>query len=77
MTFAYTYHRRFFWGMLPFGTGLILATLAGRFHYGIDVLMAVPMLLGVLSLAGYLAKARPRGVVVPNPAFAVQKLLEA
>lgn len=45
LIFAWRYQRRFFWVMLPIGTGLILGTLVGRFHYGIDLLAAVPLVI--------------------------------
>lgn len=51
---AARFHRRFFAVMLLPGSGLILATLVGRFHYGIDLLCAIPLTLAVLSLANAL-----------------------
>lgn len=70
LLFAYWYHRRFFAVMLPWGLGLILGTLVGRFHYGIDLLCAVPLLAVCVATANALARARPAGVVVQNPAIA-------
>ena len=64
LTYAYRYHRRFFWGILPVATGLILATLIGRFHYGVDLLAAVPLTAAAVSAAGALSRASPRGVVM-------------
>lgn len=43
LAFAYRYQRRFFVVMAPIALGLILATLAGRFHYAIDLIAALPM----------------------------------
>ena len=70
LTYAWRYQRRFFWPVLPAAAGLILATLAGRFHYGIDLMCAVPLTVAVVSASTALCRARPRGVVVPAPAFA-------
>lgn len=50
LTFAWRYQRKFFWLMLPVGTGLILGTLVGRFHYGIDLICAVPLVVTAVSL---------------------------
>lgn len=44
--------RRLFWPMLPVCTGLVIATVYGRFHYALDVVVALPLsarLLYVLS----------------------------
>jgi hypothetical protein len=77
LTYAYRYQRRFFWVALGPGVGLILATLVGRFHYGIDLVCAVPLVVAAVSLAGALCRARPAGVVVPAPAFAQRASVEA
>lgn len=77
LTYAYRYQRRFFWIMLPAATGLIIATLVGRFHYGTDLLCALPLVVTVVSLATALCRARPEGVVVPTPAFAQRSAVEA
>jgi hypothetical protein len=61
LTFAFRYARGFFWLMLPVGLGLITASLAGRFHYGIDVLCAIPLtLIGVL-VSDLLIRFDPEG----------------
>ncbi len=43
--------RRLFWAALPICTGLIVATVACRFHYGIDLVAAVPFAFLNLWLA--------------------------
>jgi hypothetical protein len=58
LTFAWSHRRWFFWLILPWGVGLIAATLVGRFHYGIDLLAAVPMVLATLSLAAAIIHGR-------------------
>ena len=55
LTFAHRHARTLFWGMLPAALLLITATLAGRFHYGIDVLCAIPMAVAVLLASDLLA----------------------
>jgi membrane-associated phospholipid phosphatase len=63
LIFAFRHCRRFFWFMLPFAAGLLVATLAGRFHYAVDLLCAVPLALGVVGAATALYRARPAGLV--------------
>jgi hypothetical protein len=69
LVYAYNHFKRFFWVMLPVGTGIVLATLVGRFHYGIDLICAVPLMIAAVSSASLLAKVRPEGVVVPQRVF--------
>lgn len=73
LTYAFRYYRRMFWIMLPVGTGLIAATLVGRFHYGIDLVCAVPLVTVILALASAMAKARPHGLRIEKDAFALQE----
>jgi membrane-associated phospholipid phosphatase len=40
-----------FWGILPLALGLIAATVVGRFHYGIDLLCAVPLAAVCVAIA--------------------------
>jgi PAP2 superfamily protein len=49
--FAWRYARRVFWPMLPVGIGLIGATVAGRFHYGVDCLCALPLAAASAAIA--------------------------
>jgi len=77
LTYAFRHHRRFFWGLLPAALGLILATLAGRFHYAIDLVCAVPLVVTAVSASTALCRARPRGVVVPALAFTFRSPLGA
>jgi hypothetical protein len=65
LIFAWRYKRLFFWMVLPVGTGLVLGTLVGRFHYGIDLLCAVPLVIACVSAAAYLARFRLEGARVP------------
>ncbi len=51
LTFAWRYQRNYFWALLPIGTGLIAGTLIGRFHYGIDLIAAVPFVVTVVTVA--------------------------
>ncbi|WP_199724671.1 phosphatase PAP2 family protein [Corallococcus sp. AB011P] len=61
--YAFRFARRFFWVMLFPGMGLIFATLAGRFHYAIDLICAVPLVMVVTGLALALSRsARQRAV---------------
>ncbi|MHB1844161.1 MAG: phosphatase PAP2 family protein [Deltaproteobacteria bacterium] len=50
---------RLFWFILPFCTGLIIATVACRFHYGIDLICAVPLAAVALWLGDQAARAVP------------------
>jgi hypothetical protein len=49
--YAFRFARRVFWVMLLPGLGLIVATLAGRFHYAIDLLAVLPLVVFVASVA--------------------------
>ncbi len=46
LIFGFRYHRKFFWGFLPFGLGLFLGTIYLRYHYGVDLLFG--WLLGLI-----------------------------
>ena len=43
---------------------LIIGTLAGRFHYGIDLIAAVPLTAASLAVAAALKRRLPEGVLV-------------
>ncbi|XXF81388.1 phosphatase PAP2 family protein [Myxococcaceae bacterium GXIMD 01537] len=58
--YAFRFSRRFFWVMLFPGLGLIVATLAGRFHYLTDLLCAVPLVAAVVGLSLALSRAAAR-----------------
>ncbi|MFZ5470479.1 MAG: phosphatase PAP2 family protein [Myxococcota bacterium] len=69
--FAYRRARRFFWVMFPFAVGLIGATVVGRFHYAVDLLAALPLVLWAVTTAVVLSRVRPKGVLVtPSPRLA-------
>lgn len=55
--YAWRFHRPLFWLMLGPGIGLIIATLAGRFHYATDLVCAVPLVMVVAGLALGLSRA--------------------
>ncbi len=48
---SWRHARRFFWAVLPAGVLLIVATVGLRFHYGVDLLAAVPLAVFSLWLA--------------------------
>jgi hypothetical protein len=70
LVFAFRYQRRYFWVALPLGLGLISGTLIGRFHYAIDLVSAVPLVLVTCSAAAAVARARPEAqIAVPAGAW--------
>lgn len=68
--FSWRNARKFFWFALPIVSCLILGTLAGRFHYGIDLLAAVPLSAVSLGLAALLARRMPEGVRISREQMA-------
>lgn len=66
MVLAYSWReaRRFFWVAVVPLSCLIIGTLAGRFHYGIDLIAAIPLMLVSLSVARALQRRLPAGVAV-------------
>lgn len=52
--------RKTFLGFLPFGLGLVLATVAGRYHYVVDVLAGVVLTFAVLGAARALVRSVPQ-----------------
>jgi len=65
--YAYKFHRKTFWWLLPFGTGIIISTVYLRYHYVVDVfagaLLAVAVVLIAKPLHGLLGgKLAQRGV---------------
>jgi hypothetical protein len=61
LVYAWREARRFFWVALVPLTCLIVGTLAGRFHYGIDLVAAIPLMLVSLSVARTLQRRLPAG----------------
>ncbi|MFY2561916.1 phosphatase PAP2 family protein [Corallococcus terminator] len=55
--YSWRFSRKLFWVMLLPGIGLIVATLAGRFHYATDLLCAVPLVMVVVGMAAALSRA--------------------
>jgi membrane-associated phospholipid phosphatase len=56
LIFAFARARRLFWWLLPFGSGLILATLYCRYHYAIDLLAGVALAIAALPLGNALRR---------------------
>jgi len=56
--------RPFFWVALLPCAGLIVATVALRFHYGVDLLAAPPLTIVGYALSGRIYAAAPRGVAL-------------
>jgi len=73
--YAWRTSRRFFWFALPFMVCLILGTLAGRFHYGIDLIAALPLTALSLFVAATLRQRMPEGMLVGRalPSIAVRR----
>jgi hypothetical protein len=79
LAFSWQHARRFFWVALPVLVCLILGTLAGRFHYGIDLLAAVPLTATSLGVAALLRRRVPEGFTVSRSLVAAsfRRLLAA
>lgn len=74
--YGWRFARGFFWVMLLPGLGLILATLAGRFHYATDLMCAVPLVMVVAGLSlGLSRAARQREVERTARAVPVDAIL--
>jgi hypothetical protein len=67
LLFAHRHHRKFFWVALPFALGLFMGTVAGRFHYVIDLFCAVPLVLATSSVAAAVARAPLARLARPGP----------
>ncbi len=72
LSFAFRHERRLFWVAFPVLSLLIAGTLLGRFHYGTDLLAAVPLWLLSLGVARGLALRRPAGFTVVQPGLLAQ-----
>lgn len=70
LAYSWRHERRFFWFALPVLICLILGTLAGRFHYGIDLLAAVPLTAISLGVAAVLRRRVPAGFNVSRAQMA-------
>lgn len=65
MVLSWQLHRRLFWWLLPFATGLILATMYLRYHYVVDVLAAVVLVPVSLVLGKWLYRRwEPRAIEI-------------
>jgi hypothetical protein len=56
LVYAALHARRVFWIMAPVATGLIAATVLARFHYGVDLLCAVPAVAACVGAAAWVAR---------------------
>ena len=65
LAFAFTRQRWFFWAMLPVAIPLISATVLLRFHYVVDLILALPFALGVWALAGHFHRRSLRRAALP------------
>jgi len=67
---AWRLHRRLFWWLLPFATGLFIGTMYLRYHYIVDVLVSVLLLVPCVALGQALYKVRePEIVESPQPVW--------
>jgi len=71
LVLAYSWReaRRFFWFALPVLICLIVGTLAGRFHYGVDLLAAVPLTATSLLVAAKMKQRLPTGMALSRIAL--------
>ncbi|HYH98694.1 phosphatase PAP2 family protein [Hyalangium sp.] len=58
--YAFRFSRRVFWTMLLPGIGLIVATLSGRFHYAVDLVAVLPVVVLSAGLAMALSRSSSR-----------------
>lgn len=58
--YAFRFARRVFWTMLVPGLGLIVATVAGRFHYATDLVAVLPVVLLAAAAAHALSPVKGR-----------------
>ena len=58
--FAWRVHRPTFWAILPFASGLVLSTMYLRYHYVIDVAVAIPFTVLALFLGRIFVRAWDR-----------------
>lgn len=55
--YAYKFHRRTFWIILPFGSALIASTVYLRYHYVIDIAAGMLFALAIVMTARWLYRA--------------------
>jgi len=58
LVLSWRLHRRVFWWLLPFASGLILATMYLRYHYVVDVLAAALLLPMCVVFGRWLQRRR-------------------
>jgi membrane-associated phospholipid phosphatase len=61
LVLSWRLHRRVFWWLLPFASGLILATMYLRYHYVVDVLAAALLLPMCVVFGRWLQRRREPG----------------
>ena len=59
LLYAALHARRIFRIMAPVATGLVAATVLGRFHYGVDLVCAVPAVIACVAVASRIARPAP------------------
>jgi membrane-associated phospholipid phosphatase len=64
LVYAALHARRIFWFMAPVASGLVAATVLARFHYGVDLLCAVPAVIACVAAASWVA--RPERAASPR-----------
>lgn len=64
--YAWRFARRLFWAMVLPLTGLVLATVTGRFHYVTDLLCALPLVGVATGLAMAMSRAAARRQSYPR-----------
>lgn len=67
LLYAYRHLRGAFWVSLPVLSGLVAATVIGRFHYGVDLLAAVPLAALAVTVAGVVVRIRPEAAAGAAP----------
>lgn len=74
--YAFRFSRRTFWISLLPGLGLITATLSGRFHYAVDLVAVVPLVVLVAGCAMAISRASShRGSFAPERSVPVDAIV--
>jgi len=63
LVLSWRLHRKVFWWLLPFSSGLVLATMYLRYHYIVDVLAAAVLVPVCVAFGGWLFRRREPGEV--------------
>jgi hypothetical protein len=74
--YAFRFSRRTFWIVLLPGLGLIIATLSGRFHYAVDLVAVLPLVVLVAGCAmAYSRASSRRGGFAPERSVPVDAIV--